>query len=114
MIEMNKDLPYEQQVKVLLRHYDQLVEENKALKARIKEMEDERAKYGDPKELQKKLKSLPSNVKQLRELYNERDSRINWGKKKLVNYLRSAGVKIPPLMSFTRAVEMVIELPTHP
>lgn len=96
MIEMNKDLPYEQQVKVLLRHYDQLVEENKALKARIKEMEDERAKYGDPKELQKKLKSLPSNVKQLRELYNERDSRINWGKKKLVNYLRSAGVKSHP------------------
>ena len=38
MIEMNKDLPYEQQVKVLLRHYDQLVEENKALKARIEEM----------------------------------------------------------------------------
>ena len=63
---------------------------------------------------QKKLDSLPSNVKQLRELYRERDSRINWGKKKLVNYLRSAGVKIPPLMSFTRAVEMVIELPTHP
>lgn len=29
MHEMNKDLPYEQQVKVLLRHYDQLVEENK-------------------------------------------------------------------------------------
>ena len=26
---------------------------------------------------------MPSNVKQLRELYRERDSRINWGKKKL-------------------------------
>ena len=71
-------------------------------------------RYGDPAELKKKLDSLPSNVKQLRELYHERDSRINWGKKKLVNYLRSAGVKIPPLMSFTRAVEMVIELPVHP
>ena len=35
MHEMNKDLPCEQQVKVLLRYYDQLVEENKALKARI-------------------------------------------------------------------------------
>ena len=110
MHEMNKDLPYEQQVKVLLRYDDQLVEENKALKARIEEM----TRYGDPAELKKKLDSLPSNVKQLRELYRERDSRINWGKKKLVNYLRSAGVKIPPLMSFTRAVEMVIELPTHP
>lgn len=110
MYKMNKDLPYEQQVKVLLRHYDQLVEENKALKARIEEM----TRHGDPAELKKKLDSLPSNVKQLRELYHERDSRINWGKKKLVNYLRSAGVKIPPLMSFTRAVEMVIELPVHP
>ena len=49
MHEMNKDLPYEQQVKVLLRHYDQLVEENKALKARIKEMEDEKAEYGNLK-----------------------------------------------------------------
>ena len=35
---MNKDLPYEQQVKILLHHYDQLVVENKALKARIKEI----------------------------------------------------------------------------
>ena len=43
MYEMNKDLSYEQQVKGLLHHYDQLVEENEALKARIKEMEDERA-----------------------------------------------------------------------
>ena len=50
MYEMNKDLPYEQQVKILLHHYDQLVVENKALKARIKEMEDEKAEYGDPKE----------------------------------------------------------------
>lgn len=28
MYEMNKDLSYEQQVKGLLHHYDQLVEEN--------------------------------------------------------------------------------------
>lgn len=67
MYKMNKDLPYEQQVKVLLRYYDQLVEENKALKARIEEM----TRYGDPAELKKKLDSLPSNVKQLRELYRE-------------------------------------------
>ena len=39
MYKMNKDLSYEQQVKGLLHHYDQLVEENEALKARIKEME---------------------------------------------------------------------------
>ena len=111
MHEMNKDLPYEQQVKVLLRYYDQLVEENKALKARIKEMEDEKAEYGDPKELRKMLKTLPSKVKQLRELYNERDSRINWAKKKLVTYLRSKGVKLPPIMTFTKAVEMVTDSP---
>ena len=43
MYKMNKDLSYEQQVKNLLHHYDQLVEENEALKARIKEMEDEKA-----------------------------------------------------------------------
>ena len=110
MYEMNKDLPYEQQVKILLHHYDQLVEENKALKARIEEM----TRYGDPAELKKKLDSLPSNVKQLRELYNERDSRINWAKKKMVKYLRSKGVKLPLIMTFTKAVEMVTELPTHP
>lgn len=113
MYEMNKDLPYEQQVKILLHHYDQLVEENKALKARIKEMEDEKAEYGDPKELREMLKTLPSKVKQLRELYNERDSRINWAKKKMVKYLRSKGVKMPLIMTFTKAVEMVTELPTH-
>ena len=111
MYEMNKDLPYEQQIKVLLRHYDQLVEENKALKVRIKEMEDERAEYGNPKELREMLKTLPSKVKQLRELYNERDSRINWAKKKLVTYLRSKGVKLPPIMTFTKAVEMVTDSP---
>ncbi len=111
MYKMNKDLSYEQQVKGLLHHYDQLVEENEALKARIKEMEDEKAEYGDPKELREMLKTLPSKVKQLRELYNERDSRINWAKKKLVTYLRSKGVKLPPIMTFTKAVEMVTDSP---
>ena len=43
MYKMNKDLPYEQQVKSLLHHYDRLMEENQALKVRIKEMEDEKA-----------------------------------------------------------------------
>ena len=41
---MNKDLP-----KILLLHYEQLVEENKTLKARIKEMEDEKVEYGNLK-----------------------------------------------------------------
>lgn len=66
MYEMNKDLPYEQQVKLLLHYYDQLVVENKVLKARIKDMEDEKAEYGDPKELREMLKTLPSKVKQLK------------------------------------------------
>ena len=107
MIEMNKDLPYEQQVKILLHHYDQLGVENKALKARIKEMEDERAEYGDPKELREMLKTLPSKVKQLRELYNERDSRINWAKKKLVKYLRNKGERIPSDITFTRVINLI-------
>lgn len=107
MYKMNKDLSYEQQVKGLLHHYDQLVEENEALKARIKEMENERAEYGDPKELREMLKTLPSKVKQLRELYNERDSRINWAKKKLVKYLRSKGERIPSDITFTRVVNLI-------
>lgn len=107
MHEMNKDLSYEQQVKGLLHHYDQLVEENEALKARIKEMENERAEYGDPKELREMLKTLPSKVKQLRELYNERDSRINWAKKKLVKYLRSKGERVPTGITFTRVVNLI-------
>lgn len=44
MYNMNKDLP-----KILLHHYEQLVEENKVLKARIKEMEDEKTEYGNLK-----------------------------------------------------------------
>lgn len=107
MYKMNKDLSYEQQVKGLLHHYDQLVEENEALKARIKEMENERAEYGDPKELREMLKTLPSKVKQLRELYNERDSRINWAKKRLVKYLRSKGERIPSDITFTRVVNLI-------
>lgn len=62
MYKMNKDLSYEQQVKGLLHHYDQLVEENEVLKARIKEMEDERAVYGNPKELREMLKTLPAKM----------------------------------------------------
>lgn len=111
MYEMNKDLPYEQQVKILLHHYDQLVEENEALKARIKEMEDERAEYGNPKELREMLKTLPAKMNYLRSIYKDRDQRLNWAKKKLVTYLRSKGVKLPPIMTFTKAVEMVTELP---
>ena len=41
---MNKDLR-----KMLLHHYEQLVEENKVLKARIKEMKNEKAEYGNLK-----------------------------------------------------------------
>ena len=93
MHEMNKDLSYEQQVKILLRHYDQLGEENKVLKARIKEMEDEKAEYGDPKELRGMLKTLPAKMNYLRSIYKDRDQRLNWAKKKLVKYLRSKGVK---------------------
>ena len=111
MHEMNKDLSYEQQVKILLRHYDQLVEENKVLKARIKEMEDEKAEYGDPKELREMLKTLPAKMNYLRSIYKDRDQRLNWAKKKLVKYLRSKGVKLPPIMTFTKAVEMVTDSP---
>lgn len=42
MYQMNKDQPYEQQMKVLLRYYDKVVEENEALRARIKELEEEK------------------------------------------------------------------------
>ena len=56
---MNKDLPYEQQMKVLLHYYDKVVEENEALRARIKELEEEKVKCGDPKELHDQLKALP-------------------------------------------------------
>lgn len=111
MYKMNKDLSYEQQVKGLLHHYDQLVEENEALKARIKEMEDERAEYGNPKELREMLKTLPAKMNYLRSIYKDRDQRLNWAKKKLVTYLRSKGVKLPPIMTFTKAVEMVTDSP---
>lgn len=107
MIEMNKDLPYEQQVKVLLRHYDQLVEENKALKARIKEMEDEKAEYGNPKELREMLKTLPAKMNYLRSIYKDRDQRLNWAKKKLVKYLRSKGERIPSDITFTRVINLI-------
>lgn len=107
MHEMNKDLPYEQQVKVLLRYYDQLVEENKALKARIKEMEDEKAEYGNPKELREMLKTLPAKMNYLRSIYKDRDQRLNWTKKKLVKYLRSKGERIPSDITFTRVINLI-------
>lgn len=107
MHEMNKDLPYEQQVKVLLRHYDQLVEENKALKARIKEMEDEKAEYGNPKELREMLKTLPAKMNYLRSIYKDRDQRLNWVKNKLVKYLRSKGERIPLDITFTRVINLI-------
>ena len=107
MHEMNKDLSYEQQVKILLRHYDQLVEENKVLKARIKEMEDEKAEYGDPKELREMLKTLPAKMNYLRSIYKDRDQRLNWAKKKLVKYLRSKGERIPSDITFTRVINLI-------
>ena len=36
----NKDVPYERQMLPILRRYDNLVEENKALKKKIKQMEE--------------------------------------------------------------------------
>lgn len=42
---MNKDLSFEHQMKVLLHYYDKVVEENEALRARIKELEEEKVKY---------------------------------------------------------------------
>ena len=107
MYKMNKDLSYEQQVKNLLHHYDQLVEENEALKARIKEMEDERAEYGNPKELREMLKTLPAKMNYLRSIYKDRDQRLNWAKKKLVKYLRSKGEKVPTGITFTRGVNLI-------
>ena len=107
MYEMNKDLPYEQQVKLLLHHYDQLVEENKALKARIKEMEDEKAEYGNPKELREMLKTLPAKMNYLRSIYKDRDQRLNWAKNKLVKYLRSKGERIPSDITFTRVINLI-------
>ena len=107
MYKMNKDLPYEQQVKNLLHHYDQLVEENEALKARIKEMEDERAEYGNPKELREMLKTLPAKMNYLRSIYKDRDQRLNWAMKKLVKYLRSKGEKVPTSITFTRVVNLI-------
>ena len=107
MYKMNKDLSYEQQVKGLLHHYDQLVEENEALKARIKEMEDERAEYGNPKELREMLKTLPAKMNYLRSIYKDRDQRLNWAMKKLVKYLRSKGEKVPAGITFTRVVNLI-------
>lgn len=109
MYKMNKDLPYEQQVKILLQHYDQLVEENKVLKARIKEMEDERAEYGNPKELREMLKTLPAKMNYLRSIYKDRDQRLNWAKKKLVKYLRSKGKKIPSDITYTSLINLMTE-----
>lgn len=79
MYQMNKDLPYEQQMKVLLHYYDKVVEENEALRARIKELEEEKVKYGDPKELHDQLKALPPSVKQLRHVADERKSPTQLG-----------------------------------
>ena len=109
MYKMNKDLSYEQQVKILLQHYDQLVEENKVLKARIKEMEDERAEYGNPKELREMLKTLPAKMNYLRSIYKDRDQRLNWAKKKLVKYLRSKGKKIPSDITYTSLINLMTE-----
>ena len=106
---MNKDLSYEQQVKSLLHHYDLLVEENEALKARIKEMEDERAEYGNPKELREMLKTLPAKMNYLRSIYKDRDQRLNWAKKKLVKYLRSKGKKIPSDITYTSLINLMTE-----
>ena len=95
MYHMNKDLPYEQQMKVLLHYYDKVVEENEALRARIKELEEEKVKCGDPKELHDQLKALPPSVKQLRHVADERKARLNWVEKELTKHLRKKGVKIP-------------------
>lgn len=79
MYHMNKDLPYEQQMKVLLHYYDKVVEENEALRARIKELEEEKVKCGDPKELHDQLKALPPSVKCcVMWLMKEKPDSIGW------------------------------------
>ena len=102
-------IPYNSSRLISLKASKEEAEENTSEKAPVKVSEEAEEKVSEKTSGNKK--TLPSKVKQLRELYNERDSRINWAKKKMVMYLRSKGVKMPLIMTFTKAVEMVTELP---
>lgn len=90
MRNMNKDLPYEQQMKILLGKYDKLMEENKMLR--------------------EELSKRPGELKEAQHLAKKHKKKLDWVREELAKYLESLGIEFPYPPSVARVVKMVVKI----
>ncbi len=83
----NKDIPYEQQMKIILGKFDNLVEENKMLK--------------------EKLAKLPGEFRSAKNIAEQRKKKLDWIQDELTKYLVGLGIEIPPYATVTKLVKMI-------
>lgn len=95
MINANEELPYEQQMLYILRSYDRIVDENRAIKAENARLREE-------------LKEKEHYEKCLRHDYDAKKMKLDWVKAQLKEHLKSHGVKLPKYQSIKKIVELTL------
>lgn len=79
---MNKDLPYEQQIKLILETYDKITEENSSLKKKIAVLEN---------------------------TLSMKEDRLRWIHVTLMDYLASTGIELPKNCTVSKIVKTLVE-----
>lgn len=102
---MNKDLPYEQQMKPILASYDKLVSENQNLKNRVAELE--KALKSARSESERKYNAEISNIMSTSK---NRGEKLEWIQKTLEDYLVSLGIELPQYRTVSKIVKMVVKI----
>lgn len=96
---MNTELPYEQQMMLILEKYDKLLEENRILKEKANELE----KY-------KALARTPGVIKDLRNRISKQKEAINWSIEQINDYLDNLGVLEYKYNTLKSAVKAIVKI----
>lgn len=102
---MNEDLPYEQQMKLILASYDRLVEENQNLKNRVAELE--KALNSASNESERKYNAEISDIINT---CKQRGEKLEWIQKTLEDYLVSLGIELPQYRTVSKVVKMIVKI----
>lgn len=86
----NRDIPYEQQMKILLGKYGKLIEENKMLR--------------------EKLAKQPGELREAQHLAKKYKEKLNWVKSELEEYLVGLGIELPAHPTVSSAVKMITRI----
>lgn len=112
MERMNTDLPYEQQMMPILKNYDNLVNENKELKAKVERLTNmlDNAERKAKNNLIRKEKDIDKETKDLKHAYEKKCEKMEWIQKTLEDYLLSLGIELPKYRTITAIVKMIVKI----